>query len=103
MIIRTIFWLSLVIMLVPVKVDPRHPETSTYTSLQAILVAKSFVGDISGFCARNPESCATTRKIISEFSARARAHARQLAQALKSEDRPIPTDNILTGSIRSRE
>ena len=99
MIIRAIFWFSLVVMLVPVNVDQRHPGSQSFAGYQTIMLAKSVIGDVSGFCSRNPGSCESTKNIVDSFSARVRAHATQIANMIKSKISPYSTDDVITGSI----
>lgn len=99
MLIRAIFWFSLVVMLVPVNVDQRYPGSQSFAGYQAIMLAKSVIGDVSGFCSRNPGSCESTKNIMDGFSARVRAHAFQISNMIRSKNTPYPTDTVITGSI----
>jgi hypothetical protein len=56
--IRSAFWLCLVILLIPG--DPASGTDAPRVSLgQAVSAAGATIADLSGFCSRNPEACAT--------------------------------------------
>jgi hypothetical protein len=56
--IRSAFWLCLVILLIPG--DPASGTDAPRVSLgQALSAAGATVNDLSGFCGRNPDACAT--------------------------------------------
>ena len=54
--IRTAFWLSIVIMLLPTPQSMKAPE-SNVGATQAISAASATVSDVRQFCARQPDAC----------------------------------------------
>ncbi len=101
MLIRAIFWFSLVVMLVPIKVDRPYSASHPSYSLQVTTLAKSFIGDVSGFCHRNPNSCASSRNMVSSLSIHMRHQMYQWVKVLGTGEKAYPVDNVLTGSIKS--
>ena len=75
-IIRTAFWLSLVILCLPVGADDSNASAEIVGAAEAVSVAKSTVGDLSKFCERNPETCSTGGQVISSFGQKARYGAK---------------------------
>lgn len=54
---RCIFWLGLVVLLLPASPDGSAPPPRV-SVLEALSAARVFVRDISGACERNPHACA---------------------------------------------
>ncbi len=71
-ILRTAFWLSLVIVLLPAGGEEGNSTANVVGATEAISVAQSTVGDLSQFCARNPETCVTGNQVVSSFGQKAR-------------------------------
>lgn len=67
--IRSAFWLTLVIFLIPA--DPQSGEAPRVTVMNALMAAQATVADLSGFCGRNPEVCATGSAAIDVFAEKA--------------------------------
>ena len=55
--LRSAFWLTLVILLIPA--DPQTGEAPRVTMANAVMALRATVADLSGFCGRNPDVCAT--------------------------------------------
>lgn len=73
--LRAAFWLSLVVLLLPAGEDVRE-QTSHVSTGEAISAAQTFVSDMSGFCARNPQTCETGESALRTFGSKARYGAR---------------------------
>ncbi len=71
-ILRTAFWLSLVIVLLPAGTEKNDSTANLVSAKEAISVAQSTVGDLSQFCARNPDTCVTGNLVVSSFGQKAR-------------------------------
>ena len=69
--IRTAFWLSLVIMLLPADVKS-GAEAPRVTVIETLVAARSAVADMSGFCGRNPQTCVTGHAALQVFVGKAR-------------------------------
>jgi len=67
--IRSAFWLTLVILLIPA--DPQSGEAPRVTVMNALMAAQATVADLSGFCGRNPEVCATGSAAVDVFAEKA--------------------------------
>lgn len=71
--IRTVFWLSLVVLLVPINKDKVDPTvTQTVTAVDAISLASGALSDLSGFCLRNPDVCVQGHEAFMAFSVKAK-------------------------------
>ena len=69
--IRAAFWLSVVVLLLPG--DPKTgADAPRVTAFQALLATRAAVADISGFCDRNPDVCATGSTALQVFVAKVR-------------------------------
>lgn len=55
--VRSAFWLTLVILLIPP--DPETGDAPRVTILNAVLAVQDTAAGLSGFCERNAEVCAT--------------------------------------------
>ena len=101
-IIKSAFWLSLVLLLIPVSGDD---TTETVGPIQAFFAAREAVGDIAGMCERKPDVCVTGRLALSTITVRARESARYAMEMLEDEsaaDAPADvasSDHITTGTV----
>lgn len=80
-IIRSVFWLSLVLLLIPFGGTSEDGKTMV-NPLQAMFAAKGAIEDISGMCERKPDVCAVGRAAVHTIGVRAREGARLAYQAL---------------------
>lgn len=75
--IRTAFWLSVVIMLIPA--DPQSDTPAPRVSMfEALSSARSAAADFSGFCDRNPDVCTTSAAAFRVFAEKAQNGAQML-------------------------
>ncbi|MCO5058446.1 MAG: DUF5330 domain-containing protein [Rhizobiaceae bacterium] len=101
-IIKSAFWLSLVLLLIPVGGDD---TTETVGPIQAFFAAREAVGDIAGMCERKPDVCVTGRLALSTITVRARESARYAMEMFEDEpaaDAPADvasSDHITTGTV----
>ena len=101
-IIKSAFWLSLVLLLIPVGGDD---TTETVGPIQAFFAAREAVGDIAGMCERKPDVCVTGRLALSTITVRARESARYAMEMLEDEpaaDAPpdvASSDHVTTGTV----
>lgn len=77
--IRAVFWLSIVVALIPVNpADLEHGQRPVST-LETLGAAQTLVSDLSGFCTRNPQACGTANELFSQFGAKARTGMRYVS------------------------
>lgn len=55
--LRSAFWLTIVIMLIPA--DPETGDAPRLTVVETVMAMRATVADLSGFCDRNPDVCVT--------------------------------------------
>ncbi len=60
--LRSAFWLTIVILLIPA--DPDTGEAPRVTLVNALSAVRATVTDVSGFCDRNPDVCITGNAAI---------------------------------------
>jgi len=69
--VRSAFWLSVVILLLPAEKAKDNAELSkvhaNVTAGQAFIAAQSTVDDLSGFCLRNQVACETGKTAMDTF------------------------------------
>lgn len=86
--IRTAFWLSIVVLLIPIG-DAQRADGDAGADLstsEAITAARSTVSDLAGFCARNPETCETGSEALEVFTQKAQHGAKMLYEYLAELD-----------------
>jgi hypothetical protein len=81
--IRTTFWFSLVLLLLPFGGDGSSDELGP---LQALLAAREAVQDISGICERKPDVCEAGQSALHTIGVKAKASARFAYEALGSDE-----------------
>ncbi|SDT98536.1 DUF5330 domain-containing protein [Stappia sp. ES.058] len=76
--LRCAFWIGLVLLLLPIDTGPDESPTAGLSPVQAFFAAQSTISDLSGFCERNPETCATGGQAISRIGEKAKVSAKLL-------------------------
>ncbi len=82
--LRTAFWLAIVLALLPSfgpkASAPAAPgvETTGVEATEAVAAASETLGDMIGFCSRQPNACATGVHLASAIGQRAQAGAKML-------------------------
>ncbi|WP_321335802.1 DUF5330 domain-containing protein [Breoghania sp.] len=110
-ILRTAFWLSLVILLIPADASTGDKDQTHISTFQAIGAAQETYSDMVRFCERNRTACETGSAALDIFSAKARTGARMIYEYLgpdsgASEDTSTVAEaapHITTGSIKPGE
>lgn len=83
-ILRTLFWVGVVLLLLPVgRTETPHmtsdvTDNQAVTTGQALSAAYSTVNDLSSFCSRNPDTCEVGAAAFSAVEAKAKAGVRVL-------------------------
>jgi len=99
MIFRTVFWFSLVVMLMPVKNDLLNARDEGVTGKQALVFVQSLAGDITGFCTRNPDSCVVATQLAQQYAQRVKAHAANVGGMLVQEDKSKRDEQLTTVAL----
>ena len=76
--LRTAFWISVVLVLLPSGETKPPPEAAKVGAIDAISAATSAVSDVSQFCTRNAEACVTGTHAAVAFGQRAQAGAKMV-------------------------
>jgi hypothetical protein len=80
--IRTAFWLSIVVMLLP---TPESVKTETSVgAAQAVTAASATFSDMSQFCTRQPGACEVGSQALVQFGHKAQASAKWLYEKFAS-------------------
>jgi hypothetical protein len=105
--LRTVFWLMVVILLLPSDPDA-GPGAPQVTFVQAIDAVRATITDLSQFCSRNPDLCATGEAVIQVVADKARYGIEQLqlyldqnavgGNTLTAEDAGIPWQGVPDGA-----
>ena len=75
--IRTAFWLSIVVMLLPSPGNMKAPESNIGAG-QAISAASATMSDMKQFCVRQPSACDVGSAALTQFGHKAQASAKWL-------------------------
>ena len=97
--LRTAFWLTLVLVLIPLGSEQESAPNKAVDPVSAFLAAQAAVSDIGSFCDRNPQACETGGDALSVIGSRARDGARIVYEFLDTQvaGKPEP-DVLVTGS-----
>jgi hypothetical protein len=82
--IRSAFWLSIVVMLLPTPQSMKVPESS-FGAAQAVGAASATVSDMRQFCVRQPEACEVGSAALTQFGHKAQASAKWLYEFLSEK------------------
>jgi len=99
--LRMTFWLGLVLVLLPVGSAQRSPSGSEVSATEAISAASATVGDLRGFCGRQPDACSVGAQMATAIGYRAQAGAKMLYEALSEAMAPHDTGSIAGGASRN--
>lgn len=95
--IKTAFWFSLVLLLLPISPEGTDPE-ATVDPLEAVFAARAAISDVSSMCDRQPDVCETGRAAVQTIGVRARESARIAYELL--DDQFGQTDpDLTTGTV----
>ena len=98
--LRMAFWLGLVLVLLPsVSAQPNASHTEVGAS-EALSAASATVGDLRGFCARQPEACTVGSQVATAIGYKAQAGAKMLYNFLSEALAPRETGSLATGTPR---
>lgn len=87
--IRTAFWLSLVLLFLPLGGGSDEAgEFQTVGALDTLLAARDAAADMAGMCERNPHVCETAKAAASTVLIRARAGI-NAASEMMADDTPV--------------
>lgn len=92
--IRTAFWLSIVVMLLPTPSSEQNTNQPQVGALQAMSAASATVSDMRQFCARQPDVCDVGSQALSQFGHKAQASAKWLYEFLGEKLGPRPTGAV---------
>jgi Family of unknown function (DUF5330) len=91
---RMTFWLGLVLVLLPFGSTQHNLSGNEVSAGEAISAASATVGDLRGFCARQPDACAVGSQVASTIGFRAQAGAKILYEALSEAMAPRDTGSV---------
>lgn len=97
--LRTAFWLSVVLALLPSGGSQQSTAESSFGALDAVSAAGAAVSDMSQFCGRQPEACEVGAQAAAAFGQRAQAGAKMVYEFIN--ERMVPAETGSTGPVRT--
>jgi len=94
--LRMTFWLGLVLVLLPFGSAQHNAPGNEVSASEAISAASATVGDLRGFCGRQPDACTVGMQVASAIGYRAQAGAKILYEALSEAMAPRETGSVGT-------
>ena len=94
--LRMTFWLGLVLVLLPFGSAQHNSPGNEVSASEAISAASATVGDLRGFCGRQPDACSVGSQVASAIGYRAQAGAKILYEALSEAMAPRETGSVGT-------
>ncbi len=94
--LRMTFWLGLVLILLPFGSTQHNSPGNEVSASEAISAASATVGDLRGFCGRQPDACAVGSQVASAIGYRAQAGAKILYETLSEAMAPRETGSVGT-------
>jgi hypothetical protein len=98
--LRMTLWLGLVLILLPIGSGQHTSAGSEVSATDAISAASATVGDLRGFCGRQPDACTVGAQVATAIGYRAQAGAKMLYEALSEAMAPRETGSV--GGAASR-
>ncbi len=94
--VRMTFWLGLVLVLLPFGSAQHNSPGNEVSASEAISAGSATVGDLRGFCGRQPDACSVGSQVASAIGYRAQAGAKILYEALSEAMAPRETGSVGT-------
>ena len=99
--LRTAFWLSIVIVLLPAP-ESMKPESGVGAA-QAVSAASATFSDMTQFCTRQPDACQIGSQALVHFGHKAQASAKWLYDVLTSKSGSAQTPPQTSSSVSRPE
>jgi hypothetical protein len=97
--IRTAFWLSIVVLVLPTPESMKVPDSNIGTT-QAVTAASAAVSDMGQFCARQPDACKVGSQALTQFGYKAQASAKWVYEFLTDKLGPAQTGSAAAEPAR---
>ncbi|CAN7177849.1 DUF5330 domain-containing protein [Bradyrhizobium sp. LjRoot220] len=98
--LRMVFWLGLVLVLLPREKTPESDKLPQIGASEAVSAATAAVSDVGQFCKRQPAACEVGGQAATVIGQRAQDGARKLYQIITDKpDKPDKKTPDHTGSI----
>ncbi|MGE0232826.1 MAG: DUF5330 domain-containing protein [Flavobacteriaceae bacterium] len=95
---KAAFWLSIAILFLPVDDGGQTHKDVTLSASDAIHVASSTIGDMRGFCDRNPQTCEAGGEALRTFGLKAQYGAKLIYNYLDGLNAGEDAENTATRS-----
>jgi len=92
--LRMMFWVGLVLVLLPRDKTPESDKLPQLGASEAVSAATAAVSDMSQFCKRQPAACEVGGQAATVIGHRAQAGARKLYQIITDKRSPDHTGSI---------
>ena len=100
--LRTAFWLSIVILLLPADPARRDSARPQVGTLETLGVAQAAIEDARGFCARRPEACEAGSLALNSFGEKAQYGAKLIYEFLSDKFGEAPAKQTEAGERPGR-
>ncbi|HXN69204.1 MAG TPA: DUF5330 domain-containing protein [Bradyrhizobium sp.] len=97
--LRMVFWLGLVLVLLPREKTPESDKLPQVNASEAVSAATAAVSDMSQFCKRQPAACEVGGQAATVIGHRAQEGARKLYQIITDKRASEPTGSIGGGAV----
>src|SRR6266702_4600514 len=104
--LRMVFWLGLVLVLLPRENTPESEKLPQIGASEAVSAATAAVSDVGQFCKRQPAACEVGGQAATVIGQRAQDGARKLYNIITDKRSPDHTGSIgdpLPADIASRD
>jgi hypothetical protein len=88
--LRLVFWIGLVLVLLPRDKSPSSDSAPEINASEAISAATAAINDVGQFCKRQPQACEVGGQAATVVGQRAQGGAKKLYQIIT--DKPASTD-----------
>ena len=99
--LRMMFWLGLVLVLLPREKTPESEKLPQIGASEAVSAATAAVSDMGQFCKRQPAACEVGGQAATAIGQRAQDGARKLYKIITDKKAPDHTGSIVTGDAEA--
>ena len=93
--LRTTFWLSVVLLVLPISTSAPKNEEPQISTIQAVSAAGAAMSDVSQFCSRQADACAVGSQVLVHLGHKAQAAAKMIYEFVSEK---VVSDH--TASVR---
>lgn len=101
-VLRSLFWLSAVVMILPPSQDGAEPPPRV-NLIHTAYAARDLLRDLAGVCDRNPDACAASRDALALFTRKLETGADIVSAGIAASRGVDPVNTVDHGTLTGED